>query len=265
MGLTASHRYSLQIFTQAAVIEETTMSASSLAMIFAPALFRCPDSGTPLSTVFSNARTEQQFVLQLLGYLDVTRLQDEDDWRPIHGKSCSVVSYSTTASDAAHSTSDSTSTIPSSTSSLDETSSSQKTEYDTSRQSLDSDTSNTSEVSLDSLGSSYSIASTRRRHSPVTRRARASSSTPTSPASSGSTIAKDEYHARSPTMASGVQDGSRDGDESNVSIDSLRSVSTDASVRYTARMEMGIKRQQSPVPAAMPHFIKPLIIVDEAD
>lgn len=79
------------------------MPSASLAMIFTPSFFRGPPvsktfntspSGTheTISKVFHEARIEQQFMLNLLECLDVTRLEDEDDWIPTHGKHNSLSS-----------------------------------------------------------------------------------------------------------------------------------------------------------------------------
>lgn len=81
-------------------------------MIFTPTLFRpCPpdlvnggavgkgpsingpsSTTKAISAVFDHARKEQKFLLQLLTYLDVTRMEDEDDWMPSHGKNDSLAS-----------------------------------------------------------------------------------------------------------------------------------------------------------------------------
>lgn len=45
--------------------------------------------------LLNNAKLEQRFVYLLIKYLDVTRLRDEDDWIPTHGRTLSV---STTSS-----------------------------------------------------------------------------------------------------------------------------------------------------------------------
>lgn len=110
---------SLQIFTQEAVAKVTNIPASALAMIFTPALFR-PSPTVPadstvgkgpavsgpavtnkaIATLFDYARQEQKFVHQLLTYLDVNRLEDENDWLPSHGRTESLASskYSTACS-----------------------------------------------------------------------------------------------------------------------------------------------------------------------
>lgn len=100
---------SLQIFAQEVVTNTTMVSAASLAMIFTPSFFRGPStsqksstltSGTHenISKVFNEARIEQQFMLNLLEFLDVTRLEDEDDWIPTHGKHNSLASSSSSSS-----------------------------------------------------------------------------------------------------------------------------------------------------------------------
>jgi hypothetical protein len=104
--------HSLQIFAQELVARTTLVSISSLAMIFTPCFFRAPAPsktlsasasalaiGTPdgISKVFNEARIEQQFILHLLQYLDVTRLEDEDDWIPTHGKHNSMSSSCSTS------------------------------------------------------------------------------------------------------------------------------------------------------------------------
>lgn len=104
---------SLQIFAQEAVTNVTLVSTASLAMIFTPSFFRGPptskifdvaSSGTheDINKVFNEARIEQQFMLNLVEFLDVTRLEDEDDWIPTHGKHNSIGSSlsSSTASSA---------------------------------------------------------------------------------------------------------------------------------------------------------------------
>jgi hypothetical protein len=207
-------------------------------MIFTPTLFR--GSGD-VTTVFLNAKIEQQFVLHLLEYLDVSRLQDEDDWVPTHNKTYS--GSSATSSSYTSETYTSTS----------ESSGIQTplagNEADVSRASLDSDSS-----SAPSSAFSYkSIASSKR-----IRRPRTQTLVPTAPPRitvSDSTSSLQESLPRN-------------------SIDTISSAETDKkSLRRRSRSDSCLAgknallaekvEQQNPSPA--PKFIKPRIVIEEAD
>lgn len=122
-------------------------------MIFTPSFFRGPPASKTfnasssathetISKVFNEARIEQQFMLNLLEYLDVTRLEDEDDWIPTHGKHNSLASsLSSSTSSSVHPWSSAVSHFP------------DADLEGTSRPSLDSTTSTASQSSPPSFGS----------------------------------------------------------------------------------------------------------------
>ena len=71
----------LQLFTSPAAQKATRMPVESLALVFAPNLFRCESDR--LSVVFNNTKYEQHFVASLLHHLPASTL--DEDFKPTHG------------------------------------------------------------------------------------------------------------------------------------------------------------------------------------
>lgn len=225
------------------VVRTTLVPAASLAMIFTPSFFRGPPvsktfdasaSGTheTISKVFNEARIEQQFMLNILEYLDVTRLEDEDDWIPTHGKHNSLASSTTSTN---------SSSFQAPTSFYNPT----DTSTETSRPSLDSTT------STSSLSSRPSFGHTKRKHQ--ASRIRTRTAEPTAESRDASTIAPGlSTSASLPLRSRAVTD--------SVFLNGKSQSSKDLSARMARNMASAPDMPLPDLP-----FIKPLIVVDEAE
>ena len=241
--LIACSIFSLQIFIHEPVMAETKMQATSLAMVFTPSLFRTQMGGS-ISKVFSNARIEQRFVLLLLEKLDVTLLHDEDDWVPVHGRFHSVSSSIYSAQSGRNDDASSTTTHSSHTASQNTYSS---------RPSVDSVDSSTSSTST------FSCSHSRRTNRHAARLARAIEQTRRT-----QVVEKDEQISGSGSSSEGNTSGA---DLEQMSPDTSRG---DFTPDITSNLSGQADKPLDTTPREVflppsPRFIKPLIVIQEAD